>query len=106
MTPALRRLAEKSPHKTYKHAVQIVKGGSVISYGYNHDTIHAEVQALNKLWPGFARGTVVYSMRFTRSGNLAMAKPCDDCETALRAAGVKKVVYSNREGGLSEMSLR
>lgn len=106
MTPALRRLAEKSPHRTYKHSVQIVKGGAIIAYGYNHSVVHAEINALKKLWPGHARGSVVYSMRFTKTGQLAMAKPCFDCEKALREAGVKKVVFSNREGKLETMKLR
>lgn len=105
MTPRLLRLAAKAQHSRSFHAVLVKRGGAVLAAGYNHGHIHAEVMALNQLWPSKRAGTVVWSVRVTRGGRLAMAKPCPRCETYLRANGVKKVVYSSSEGVLETMRL-
>lgn len=51
---------------------------------------HAERVLLRK-----AKGVkIVYVARTQPSGDWAMAKPCELCEAALRAAGVTKVIYT------------
>lgn len=88
------RQANRSPHAQYRHGSCVVKGGAIVSSGHNHNSIHAEVTALNKSNCDL-RGAVVWSVRVTKSGhNLAEAKPCINCQNALRAAGVKTVYYS------------
>lgn len=44
-----------------------------------------------------ARGATAYVARHTSTGQ-GLSKPCAACEEALRAAGVRKVVYSTTDG--------
>jgi deoxycytidylate deaminase len=94
------RLASKSNHRVNRHVAIIVRGGAVIATAYNHDHTHAEVAALNKLWPSERKGARVWSFRLTRSGNLAMAKPCANCHRYLQESGVRMVYYSNPQGDI------
>jgi cytidine deaminase len=89
----------------HKHAALVVRGGSIISVGVNHETTHAEVQALKTLWPSERRGTRIIVVRMTRGGRLGMSKPCAECETFMREAGVKSVQYSDAAGELQRMKL-
>lgn len=99
------RLSEKARHKCHRHAALVYRGGNLVAQGVNHDEVHAEVQALKKLWPDHRRGTTVLSVRMTRGGKLGMAKPCPECEEYMREAGVKKVVYSDDNGQMQTMRL-
>jgi diaminohydroxyphosphoribosylaminopyrimidine deaminase/5-amino-6-(5-phosphoribosylamino)uracil reductase len=73
----------------------IVKRGRVIARGYHHRAglAHAEVDALQKLAPGAARGATVY----------VTLEPCNHegrtgpCAEALIAAGVARVVVGMRD---------
>jgi tRNA(Arg) A34 adenosine deaminase TadA len=52
---------------------------------------HAETRLVRKMTPD----SVVWVARvLQRDGSWAMAKPCPGCERRLRAAGVKRVVYT------------
>lgn len=99
------KLVHKARHQAHRHAAVVYRGGCVVSTGVNHDTIHAEVQALKKLWPDHRRGTTVVSIRMTRGGKLGLAKPCAECEAYMREAGVKTVLYSNAQGKMERMRL-
>ena len=106
MLAVCRRLCQKSNHN-HKHAALVVRGGSIVSTGYNHNGRHAEVSALSKMWPSERKGTTVFSIRFSKGGNkLANAKPCIECQAFLAANGVKKVVYSTVDGTLETMRIR
>lgn len=94
------RLLPRSTHTAHKHAVVVYRGGAIVAMGYNHGEIHAEVAALNKLWPSERKGTKVVSIRMSKGGNLRLAKPCPDCEAYMRENGVKLVVYSDNEGNM------
>jgi pyrimidine deaminase RibD-like protein len=98
MKAILRKLIEKSTHRLFFHAVLVERGGAILSSGYNHGKIHAEVNALSKLWPNKRAGTKVWSIRITKSDTLGMAKPCSACEAFLRENGVKTVMYSTPHG--------
>jgi len=97
--------ATRSQHKYAFHSVIVQRGGATVATGYNHGEIHAEVNALGKLWPDHREGTKLWSIRVTPGGKLASAKPCNNCETYLRKYGVKLVIYSNAEGTLTRMKL-
>jgi pyrimidine deaminase RibD-like protein len=99
------KLAGTARHRSHKHSALVFRGGALISQGVNHDTVHAEVQALKKLWPSHRAGTTVLTIRMTKGGNLGMAKPCPICEAYMRGAGVKKVIYSDASGQLITMKL-
>lgn len=66
-----------------------------------HKMYHAETRLTRKV---NLKGTTVEVMRFNSVG-LAMARPCPNCEKALRKAGVKKIRYTNEVGGWSTLKL-
>ena len=99
----LRRLATQSPCDM-KHSSVVIRGGSLVGRGFNHDERHAEVAALTKLWPSEREGTTVINLRIRKDGTLALSKPCQDCCSFMRENGVRKVIYSTI-GGWGEMSL-
>lgn len=58
--------------------------------------LHAELLALLR-----ARGKPVHSLkveRIEKNGKLGMAKPCAPCQEAIKAFGVKQVVFTNQNG--------
>lgn len=98
-------LTKKSKHRWAFHGVIVIKGGAIIAKGSNHDEIHAEVNALNKLWPSKRKHTTVWSIRITPGGKLRSAKPCEECEDYLRDNKVKTVYYSDVDGEIKMMRL-
>lgn len=56
---------------------------------------HAEARLCKKLGKD---SPMVIVVRLLRDGNLAMAKPCPNCERALKRHRVKKVFYSTENG--------
>lgn len=99
------KLAEKASHTFAFHGVIVTKGGAVKAMGYNHHRIHAEINALKQLWPSERKGTRVLSIRVSRTGTLAMAKPCPACMEFMREHGIKQVWYSTSEGQIERMKL-
>lgn len=54
---------------------------------------HAEARTLLKAgW-----GSTMYVARVMKNGQLALSKPCANCERMMRVRGVKKVFYSISE---------
>lgn len=108
MEPRVRKavkLAERARHHSHKHAALVYKSGALISQGVNHDEVHAEVQALKKLWPNEREDTTVVTIRMTKGGRLGLAKPCPECEAYMKLAGVKKVIYSDADGQMVTMKI-
>lgn len=62
---------------------------------------HAEARLVRKLGKN---APLVIVVRVTKNGQLAMAKPCHNCERALRFHKVQKVFYST-ECGMEELKL-
>lgn len=102
MNNLIQKIAKKSTHKNYKHVSIILRGGAVLSVGYNHDKIHAERMALAKVWPNKVAGTHLISVRVTKNG-MGNALPCNSCMAVIRIQGVKKITFSNSEGKLEVM---
>lgn len=99
------KLCKKSTHKQHHHAAVAVVGGAIKAIGYNHGTTHAEVHALQKLWPSERKKVKLYSFRFSKSGKWAMAKPCSNCEQYLRDNGIKTVYYTDNDGEIVKMKV-
>jgi deoxycytidylate deaminase len=103
-----RKEAARSTHKCYWHGVIITKGGKPVATGHNsgeNGAVHAEVDALKKIWPNKRNGCTVWSFRFTKTGALTMAKPCEPCTDYLRSMGIRTVVYSNSAGQMERVRL-
>jgi len=103
----LRRATElaKQSQERHQHACIIVKGGAIQGYGVNVarntpgiikeiDALgeHAEVRALKRAIK--TEDAVAYIARINRHGEARMSRPCPQCITALKSAGIKKVVYT------------
>lgn len=58
--------------------------------------LHAELQALLR-----ARGKHIHGIkveRIEKNGKFGMAKPCASCQEAIKAFGVKQVIFTNQNG--------
>jgi deoxycytidylate deaminase len=109
----LARAAELAGRASGHHRLGavLVRGGSVIAVGYNSTrndprntdgcwSVQAETRALRQA--GAPRGATLYVARVTPGGRTALARPCEDCASDLRAAGVDTVVYTTDDGAASE----
>lgn len=109
--------AKKSKHKQHRLGAVIVKGGNILSTGYNEirpskttgtPTLHAEAAAVKKLLDRHdfksLAGSTMYVTRFTRGGSIGLARPCDACMDLIASVGIRCVVYST-VGGFGELRL-
>lgn len=60
--------------------------------------LHSEVHALISGRADLVKGSVAYIARMDKTGRMAMCRPCEACEMALKEFGVKAVVYTTRMG--------
>ena len=95
----------------YRAGAVIARGGSVISTGWNKDNpggqkhelyegrcIHAELDAVLKVNKNQLRGSTIYVFVLTRANNTAKSEPCVRCRKLLTDCGIKKIVYSEKDG--------
>jgi hypothetical protein len=92
------KYASKSRHRWAYHVAFVLRGGNCISIGVNHEWRHAEIQALNQLWPNERIGTKLISIKVNKSGKFGLARPCPNCMRYLKESGVKLVQYTNDDG--------
>jgi deoxycytidylate deaminase len=104
------KIAEPS-ECNHRHGAVIVRGGSVLSVGMNkwrnevalveqlHKdgrstdiSVHAEIDALSRV--ADPRGATIYVARVNRTGDPRLSKPCTACSTALKDAGISKIIYT------------
>jgi tRNA(Arg) A34 adenosine deaminase TadA len=113
IAPSLRRTAQRSTHPLFFHAAQVKLGGAVLATEHNSSRWgtkaegHAETRACRRAAAKgrSLRGATVVSIRVTRNGKLANARPCAQCVENMRAYGVRKVLFSTATGDLHEMRL-
>ena len=102
-------VAENSEMR-FRHAAVIVRGGNVLSVGYNklknhpdiieedkikqYCSVHAEAEAIRKL-KGNAKGATIYVARIGLSGKERLSRPCDYCYEKIVDAGITKIVYTD-----------
>lgn len=106
-----KRAAMESSYGKLRHGAVVVKGGSVVSFGFNKSnhcqfgqrfrhmdkgpaTQHAEISAILGLPRSATQGADVYVVRINNDCDWRMSKPCPMCEQALRFVGVKRVFYT------------
>jgi deoxycytidylate deaminase len=112
------REARKSPFQRHKLGAVIVKGGRVLSTGYNevrytrelrNATLHAEEAAILKLLKAKRladlAGAELFVSRVKPSGNTGLSRCCDRCLSLIRSVGIDTVHYTNDDGGVSTLSL-
>ena len=101
-------VAARSEHRSFKYGAVLVKNGKILSEGVNRYTteahglrvhsIHAEENALRGNRKE-ATGSTMYIARVASYGP-AMSKPCLRCQMLLKNAGVRKLIYTSRDGAL------
>lgn len=104
--------AEQAPHAQWRVGAVLVRGGSVLSSGFNRYrndpsvvelggvSYHAEEATLRRA--GSPEGATMYVARVKRDGDLGLAKPCNKCQQFLLDAGVHTVVWSAADGIVKE----
>jgi deoxycytidylate deaminase len=110
---AAKKLAGKSTHHQHKLGCVIVSKNKIVSFGFNqikthsrsphhYNMIHAEVDAVLGNSYDELKGTEAYIYRETKTGSLAMSRPCPYCYEMLKTMGVKAIHYTVNEGYKSE----
>lgn len=105
-------------HKQHRVGAVIVKGGAVLSTGYNkmrftrelqRPTLHAEADAILKVLKEGRQaslvGAVLYVSRYTKGGKVGLAKPCSSCMELIRSVGISCVNYTNDDGSTTRMKV-
>lgn len=105
-------LMSNAPH--HKVGAAIFSGNRLISIGWNstkthpssktrHKAHHAEFAALVGNYKYDLIGTTLFVTRVTPGGAISMAKPCDECQKVIKAAGIKKVYFTNHYGHIEKL---
>ncbi len=105
------KVAEKVAKKSqFRHKVGavIIKGGRVLSVGYNEiryakikrpypESLHAEVAAIYRsIQTGHdLSGASIYVCRAS-GDSFRLSKPCPHCMSLIKTVGIKKVVWSEQ----------
>lgn len=63
-------------------------------YRYQFPFLHAESHAIMALGMDNCVNAIMYVVRITRNNELAMAKPCKECQKLIKDVGIKKVYYT------------
>lgn len=92
----------------YKHSALLIYNNKIVSIGHNRHlpydkdyqkrwTVHAEVDCLIKLprkLKSKCREMNMYTIRVDKSGHLAIATPCEKCNSFINKYNVKTVYHS------------
>lgn len=97
--------ARKSSYKVPMGAVVVYKN-KIVGRGCNiahstgeiNDGIHAEIAAINDATAKYRKDSILVVGRTNKNDELAIAKPCQSCETILKKLGVKRVWFSTETG--------
>jgi deoxycytidylate deaminase len=87
----------------------VFKGKRMLSVGHNKPKTHpdsttvqyghhAEFACFIATYKYDLAGATIFVVRLTRGGRLGISKPCKECWSWIRAMGIKKVVYLDRNG--------
>lgn len=116
-----KRQATQSQFKRARVGAVICKGDRILSSGYNQirytkylqrpfpESVHAEQAAIVKLLKEQRFhdliGATLYVCRIGRDGAIRLARPCPACNAAIKAVGIKRVIYTINDGTTGEYSV-
>jgi len=117
-----KRVAEESDYGKFRHGAVLVKGSSIRNVSCNKQrhcsfgtrfrapdcgdaTLHAELGAILGVDRGVTRGSTVYVARINKEGEAKISKPCPMCQNAMKHVGVRRVVYTDKDGDIVSMRL-
>jgi deoxycytidylate deaminase len=112
------KAAKRSPFVQHRLGAVVVKGGRILSTGYNEvrytselgkPTLHAEQAAILKLLKqrrlSDLVGADLYVTRFTPGGRVGLARPCADCQSLIASVGIRQTFYTTNGGGTGTLKL-
>jgi deoxycytidylate deaminase len=113
------KVAANSEHRT-QLGVVIAKGKRVISVGWNKykshprqlsyikdgkriqtGSVHAELDAIIGVPQKHLEGATLYIARVLADGACGLSRPCSACRKVIRAAGIRKIVYTENDNKYS-----
>lgn len=110
--------AKQALFERHRHGAVVVKGGRVLSTGFNEirytkelrrPTLHAEEAAILKLLKQRRMndliGSEIYVSRVKPNGSCGLSKPCANCLNLIRSVGIKRVYYTTDHERDESMSL-
>tara|TARA_R110000824_G_scaffold65952_6_gene171409 strand:+ start:813 stop:1199 length:387 start_codon:yes stop_codon:yes gene_type:complete len=117
-----KKVAELSDYGKFRHGAVLVKGSSIRNMACNkhrhchfgkrfreantgNATLHAELGVILGMDRSVTQGATVYVARVNKEGVARMSKPCPMCENAMRHVGIKRVIYTDRNGRIETMTL-
>lgn len=115
---AIREAHKTPPHMNYRHGAVLLSRGKVVASGYNYTLLTREVFS-TRPHPGFhaeecclasarARrvwGDTILVVRVNPRNELRLSRPCKRCLGLLRRKGVRRVLFSNDQGGIESLLL-
>lgn len=110
--------ALKSPFLRHRLGAVVVKGGRVLSTGYNeirytkelrNSTLHAEEAAILNLLKRRKlhelNGASIYVSRITPGGRTACSKPCNRCMDLIRSVGIERIHFTTDQEQMETIRL-
>lgn len=105
-------VAANSTHPKYRHAALVFIDGQLVGYANNKGNSHAEYRAIEvaklhgygRKYPYFNNHNIILlSIRITKGGKLALAKPCIKCQRLCQKLGIKNILYSTNNHTIVRM---
>lgn len=105
-------VAQKSDCPNFRVGAVLMKGRKCVAMGRNWfrkshtksktiwNGIHAEFNCLHGMDPSKTKGCTIFVVRITNNGDLAMARPCEECQNLLQSYGVRTFYYTDFNGEL------
>jgi deoxycytidylate deaminase len=88
------KLTSRSCAKQQRMAAVVLRGGAVISQGWNRGWNHAERRAIRPHMD--LAGATIYIMRHNRR----CSRPCIDCQQIIIDSGIRRAVYISLAGNV------
>lgn len=101
--------SKKKDRRSFRLSAIGIRSDGAVVHAINGESIpcarepqaHAEARLSRKL----DANAIVFVIRVRANGDLALAKPCENCERLLRKKKVSKVFYSTNEGKIEKLEI-
>lgn len=103
------RLSQFFAHRV---GAALFDGPRLVTLGFNEKkshpdndcfTQHAEFNSLKRTRHRKMNNLVMYIARLTRTDKVSLARPCTECQSKIRRAGIRKVFFTNHAGEMEEL---
>lgn len=89
-----------SATNTYTKSHPIQKHFAILANQPERDKLHAEISALLRAKDKSIR--TIQVERYNADGSPALARPCPVCSAAIKAFGVRQIIYTDESGFVKE----